>query len=107
MKSEVYIIGGGNSVLDIDRSKLAGKDLIAINKSIIEFPEAKYFISMDHSFLKKLDLKRRILLESKAIKVFIANLVPEYIRTLAYKKTEMLALQYLQQLRLKLRQFDR
>lgn len=79
MKSDVYIIGGGNSVNDIDKSKLEGKDLIVINKAILDFPNAKYFITIDHSFLKKLDLKKRILINSPAIKVFIANLVPEYM----------------------------
>jgi hypothetical protein len=79
MKSEIYLIGGGNSVLDINKSKLEGKDIMAINKSIIDFPDAKYFVTMDHSFLKKLDLKKRILIKSKAIKVFIANLVPDYM----------------------------
>lgn len=79
MKQDVYLIGGGNSVNDIDRSKLEGKNIIAINKSILDFPNAKYFITIDHSFLKKLDLQKRILVNSPAIKVFIANLVPEYM----------------------------
>jgi len=79
MQSEIYLIGGGNSVNTIDKSKLEGKDVMAINKSILDFPNAKYFITIDHSFLKKLDLKKRILANSPATKVFVANLVPEYM----------------------------
>jgi len=79
MKSEVYIIGGGNSINDIDKSKLEGKDLIAVNKALFDFPNAKYFITIDHSLLKKLDLDKKHFVESKVDKIFIANLVPEYM----------------------------
>ena len=79
MKEKVYIIAGGNSVSDVNLQKLQDGDVIAVNKSILDYPNAKYFITMDHSFLKKLDLKKRVLSGSPATKFFIANLVPEYM----------------------------
>jgi len=79
MKNKCYIIAGGNSVTDIDKSKLEDGDIIVVNKAILDFPNAKYFVTLDHSFLKKLDLKKKVLKESPAVKVFIANLHPEYM----------------------------
>jgi len=76
---EVYIIGGGNSVNEIDKSKLEGKDLIVVNKGIIDFPNPKFFITIDHSFLKKLDKNSRILRNTTATKIFVANFVPDYM----------------------------
>jgi hypothetical protein len=36
----VYIIGGGPSLIDFDWSKLSGKKTIAVNKSILSYPNA-------------------------------------------------------------------
>jgi len=77
--NEVFIIGGGNSVKDVDKSKLENKDLIVINKAIVDFPNPKYFITMDQSVLKKLDKGARYLRNTTATKVFIANFVPSYM----------------------------
>lgn len=80
MKSDVYIIAGGTSLINFDFDKLKGKDIIAVNKSILDVPFAKYFITMDYTFIdKKLKEKKSIVKQSKATKIFIANLCPDYM----------------------------
>ena len=79
INKEVFIIAGGNSVENINKEKLANKDLIVINKSILDFPNAKYFITMDHSFLNKVDKIYKVIKEFNGSTFFVANLVPEYI----------------------------
>jgi len=77
---EIYIVAGGNSLRDFDFSKLKNKEIIAVNKSILDVPFAKYFITMDYTFInKKLKEKKGILLNSQATKVFILNLLPDYM----------------------------
>lgn len=80
MAKESYIIAGGNSVSDIDLSQLEGSDVIAINKAILDVPFAKYFITMDYSFLKKTDKISQKLNKMSCTKFFIANYVPNYIK---------------------------
>lgn len=79
MKNKCYIVAGGESVNDIDKDRLRSEDVIVVNKAILDFPKAKYFVTIDHSFLKKLDLKKRILRDSPATKFFIANVLPNYM----------------------------
>lgn len=80
MKKEVYIVAGGTSLEGFDFKKLKGKDVIAVNKSILDVPFAKYFITMDYTFIdKKLGKDRHKFNHSKATKVFIANLCPDYM----------------------------
>lgn len=73
MKQECYVLAGGPSLKDFDYSKLEGKDVITINKSFFSYPKAKYFITMDHSFLTKHSKINKQLKNSKATKIFIAN----------------------------------
>ena len=79
--NDVYIVAGGTSLEKFDFSKLKGKEIIAVNKAILDAPFAKYFITMDFSFMdKKLKGDERDKFEvSKATKVFIANLYPKYM----------------------------
>ena len=80
MKREsCYVVAGGNSLKDFDFSRLDGKDVITVNKSVLDYPNCKYFVTMDHSFLNKTDKIRRKLSEYNVTKVFIANLLPDYM----------------------------
>lgn len=51
MKNEIYIVAGGASLKNFDFKKLYNKDVIAINKSILDVQWAKYFITMDYTFI--------------------------------------------------------
>lgn len=79
MSKECFIIGGGTSLQNFDFSKLDGKEVIAVNKSILNYPKAKYFVTIDHSFLHKIDKSIKTLKQSDATKIFVANFVPEYM----------------------------
>lgn len=52
---EVYIVGGGPSLKGFNFSTLADKCTIVVNKSIFHVPNPNYFISVDYTFLKKVD----------------------------------------------------
>ena len=77
MKDSVYIIAGGDSLTNFDFNKLENKDVIAVNKAILSYPKAKYFITMDFTALKKMNFKNII---SDSIKIFIANFTFDYIK---------------------------
>ncbi len=80
MMKEIYIIAGGTSLKGFDFSKLKNKDVIVVNKAILDAPFAKYFITMDYTFIdKKLKEKKFVFEQSKANKIFIVNLCPEYM----------------------------
>ena len=53
MKKPVFIIAGGESLAGFDFNKLQFQDVIAVNKSIFSVPWAKYFITMDYTFIDK------------------------------------------------------
>jgi len=78
MKEEVFVIGGGPSIKNLDLSLLKGKDTIAVNKSIFDFPTAKYFVTIDFTFLRKIDIKK--FRKTPATKFFIANFAFEHLK---------------------------
>jgi hypothetical protein len=51
--NRVFIIGGGPSLFKFNFSKLVNEDVIAVNGSIFNLPRAKFFLTMDYSFLSK------------------------------------------------------
>lgn len=75
MSKECYIVCGGPSLKDFNFSKLQGKDCIVTNKSIINVPWACYFVTIDFTFLRKMNAAY---LRGPVTKVFIANFAPEY-----------------------------
>ncbi len=80
MKDEVFIIAGGTSLKGFDFSKLKNKDVIAVNKSLLDAPFAKYFLTMDYTLIDhKLNDIHNVFQNSKATKIFIANLCPDYM----------------------------
>jgi len=55
---EVFIIGGGPSLLGFDFTRLRGKKTIAVNKAVFYAPNPDYFITHDLTFFKKIDLNK-------------------------------------------------
>jgi len=69
--SDVYIVGGGPSLSDVDLGTLFDKDTICANKSIFLVPNPNYFITVDYTFLRKINIQ-----EFKNLivpKFFVAN----------------------------------
>lgn len=80
MNDNIYLIAGGASLASFDFSLLKGKDIIVVNKAILDVPFAKYFLTIDYTFIDhKLNNVKKIFQQSKATKVFIANLYPNYM----------------------------
>ena len=52
---EIFIVAGGPSVSSFDLTRLKDKCTLAINKSVLFVPEPNYFITVDYTFLKKID----------------------------------------------------
>jgi len=77
MDNQVYIIGGGSSLKDFDFKRLKDKTTICVNKSIFDVPNPDYFITMDYSFLNKIDLKK--FRKIKCPKIFIVDLDLPYM----------------------------
>jgi hypothetical protein len=77
VNKSVYILGGGPSLKNFDFSKLEGRDVIAVNKSIRDFPSAKYFITVDYLFLGRIDIS--ILRNVTSSKIFVACLHFDYM----------------------------
>ena len=74
MKDKVYIVGGGASLKGFDFEVLKDKDTIAINKAVLDVPNANYFITMDYTFLKKLrDGINKVVSLDNTTKVFVLN----------------------------------
>lgn len=79
--SEIHVVAGGPSLKGFDFNKLKNKECIAINKSILYVPNAKWFITIDYSFLHKIKQnERNELIKSKATKVFVANYGSDHLR---------------------------
>jgi len=53
MEKICYIVGGGPSLMDFDFSILKDQDTIVVNQAIFQVPHAKYFITMDYTWLLK------------------------------------------------------
>jgi len=85
MKDSVYILAGGESLTGFDFNKLENKDVIAVNKSILSYPKAKYFITMDFTALKKMDFKNIV---CDSTKIFIANFTFDYIKEIDGRITD-------------------
>lgn len=79
-QDSIYIVGSGTSLKDFNFNSLADKDVIAVNKSIFYLPLAKYFVTMDYSFLTKIREKYKEFTEHKASKIFIVNFTKPYLQ---------------------------
>jgi len=70
----VYVIGGGPSLAAFDFSLLRDKDVIVVNRAIYNLPQAKYFITCDYSFTRKVPgtLFKNL---KDTTKIFVANMM--------------------------------
>lgn len=57
MSKEVFIIAGGPSLRGFDFHKLRNRDAIAVNKAILDVPFSKFFITIDYTFLDRIEQK--------------------------------------------------
>jgi len=80
MNNEIYIVGGGTSLLNYNFDHLKGRDIIVINKAFLHVPNAKYFVTMDVGFLNKTGSYYSKFKEFKATKIFILNLANKFIK---------------------------
>lgn len=69
--SKVFVVGGGPSLQGFDFSLLSNEFTIITNKSILHTPNPNYFISVDYTFLGKID--RLAFKSNSATKVFVAD----------------------------------
>jgi len=67
----VYIVGGGPSLRGFDFSKLGSKHTITVNKSVFYTPNPNYFITVDHSFLPRVNISQFRSINTS--KVFVAD----------------------------------
>ena len=57
LNKSVYVVAGGTSLNDFDFNKLRDKNVIAVNKSILDVPFAQRFITMDYTFIDHIGAK--------------------------------------------------
>lgn len=67
----VYVVGGGTSLINFDFKVLTNKQTIVVNKAIFYVENPTNFITMDYTFLRKVDLQRFKNIKTK--KYFVAN----------------------------------
>ena len=77
---EIYIIGGGCSITPKMVKLLENKTTIAVNKSFLYFPKSNYFVTMDFTALNKIKSGLKLINESQATRIFIANFTKPYIK---------------------------
>jgi len=79
-KKEIFVIGGGPSLTNFNFSKLKDKDTITVNKSIFDVPSPNYFISVDYTFLKKIQDRKTLFDSIKTTKIFVADFHFTYLQ---------------------------
>ena len=80
-ETSCILLGGGPSLKGFNFSSLNGWNVVTINSSVFDFPNSKWFVTMDYTFLRKkriqcgnVDQKnRRTFVGSSAKKVFVAG----------------------------------
>jgi hypothetical protein len=71
---EIYIVGGGPSVKDVDLTQLDDQTVIAVNYSIFSLPRAAYFLTLDPRFFTKISRTQLKAFEQHpATKVLVHN----------------------------------
>jgi len=90
MKKACYIVGGGTSLTTFDYSWLNGKDVIAVNQSLFHLPNAKYFVTMDYTWVLRNGItgdkcrtdKRREFSRHPADKIFVVGFSGDRLQVL-------------------------
>ena len=76
--NKVYVVGGGPSLMGIDMRVLTSTTTIAVNKAAFYLANPSYFITMDYTALKKLDVSK--LKSLNCPRFFILNFAEQYIQ---------------------------
>jgi len=79
---KVFIIGGGPSLSNFDFTSLEGHDIIAVNKTIEHVKSAKYFVTMDYTFLSKTSLTLEQINKKVEASYFVLNSGNSYIKNI-------------------------
>jgi len=80
MNNRIFIVGGGSSLIGFPWKMLRNEDTIAVNAAIFDVPNANYFITMDHSFLRKIQPMKRSFDSKDVTKVFVGGFHHEYLK---------------------------
>lgn len=80
MNNEIYIIGGGASLKDFDFVKLKDKDTIAVNMAALDVPNPTYCITLDYTFLRKLERNIIKFRGLETTRVFIVDFHHPYLK---------------------------
>ena len=70
---DVYIVGGGPSLKEIDLSQLDGQTVIAVNYSIFTLPNAAFFVTLDPRFFAKVKDRLSEFDSHPATKILVHN----------------------------------
>jgi len=87
MLEEVFIIGGGPSLVKFDMENLTSKTTIAVNKAAFFLPNPTYFVTMDYSFVRKAGRSRVRAIQSS--KFFILNRTVTYLKSVKGAMTDI------------------
>lgn len=66
-----YVVGGGESLTGFNFNVLMGKNTIVINKALFYVHNPTYFITLDYTFLRKIQIDKFI--ASHTNKIFVIN----------------------------------
>lgn len=75
---KIFVIGGGPSLAGFDFTRLTNAHTIAVNKSFLSVPNLDYFISVDFTFLQKIN--RNQFKTLSATKIFVADLSYPFLK---------------------------
>lgn len=78
MRERVFLVGGGYSLQGFNFSRLRNEDTIVVNKSIFDVPSPNYFITVDYTFLRKININQFKLI--KTTKVFVADFSYSFLK---------------------------
>jgi len=74
VNDRVFIVGGGPSLREFNFGCLNTEDVIVTNVAIFDVPKAKFFITIDYSFILKITNRLQEFDQSDVTKVFVAGL---------------------------------
>ena len=80
MLDEVFVVGGGPSLIGFEWGKLKGKETVAVNAALFDIPQPTYFVTMDHSFLRKISPKKGSFKRTCCSKVFVCGMYHDYLQ---------------------------
>jgi hypothetical protein len=80
VSKKVYVVGGGPSLRAFNWKLLDDQEVIAVNAAIYELPWAKYFVTVDYSYMLKMRAKQKFFIATESTKVFVCGMHHSYLR---------------------------